>query len=220
LKVPVFGGSTETPGFATNEEVSSEPNAAMSAGKPMRADALRNREKILEAAEEIFAVDGVTVPIDVVAERAGVGVGTLYRHFPSKEALYEAIIVMRVDDIIRTADVVVHDTEMDPSTALYIFLREFARMASAKKDLFEALEQSGVDIKAHFEDRVGELLSRMDVLRQRATEAGALRADVETEDIMNLVMGTCHAAAQSGKIDEVRERLMTILIAGLQSPLL
>jgi AcrR family transcriptional regulator len=54
--------------------------------KPMRADALRNHEKILKAAEEIFALDGVMVPIDIVAERAGVGIGTLYRHFPTKEA--------------------------------------------------------------------------------------------------------------------------------------
>ena len=67
--------------------------------KPMRADAQRNHEKILEAAEEIFALDGVIVPIDIVAERAGVGIGTLYRHFPTKESLYEAIVLTRLKDV-------------------------------------------------------------------------------------------------------------------------
>ena len=68
----------------------------------MRADAQRNHDKILAAAEEIFALDGVAVPIDIVAERAGVGIGTLYRHFPTKEALYEAIVVARLSNLLAT----------------------------------------------------------------------------------------------------------------------
>jgi AcrR family transcriptional regulator len=214
--VPVPAGSTNTSGVTPSEGLGSECDGATSIERPMRADAQRNREKILAAAEEIFALDGLTVPIDVVAERAGVGIGTLYRHFPSKEALYEAIIVTRVDDIIRTADVFVQDTDADPRTSLNVFLGEFARQASDKKDLFEALEQSGIDIKERFADRVDAMLLRIDTLRQRAVTAGTIRDDVETEDIMNLVMGACHAAAQSGKNDETRERLMSIVIAGLQ----
>jgi AcrR family transcriptional regulator len=192
------------------------PESDAAAAKPMRADAQRNHDKILAAAEEIFALDGVTVPIDLVAERAGVGIGTLYRHFPTKEALYEAIVVTRLDELVDTADAYIDDTTADPRGALDAFLREFARQASDKKDLFEALEKSGFDFKARFADRVEELVARIDVLRRRAVDAGAIRGDVDTQDIMNLVMGTCHAAAQSGTDDQAVQRCVGIVLAGLQ----
>jgi AcrR family transcriptional regulator len=184
--------------------------------KPMRADALRNHEKILKAAEEIFALDGVMVPIDIVAERAGVGIGTLYRHFPTKEALYEAIVVIRIDDVIAAADDFLLDTDAEPGAALDAFLREFARQAADKQDLFEALGQAGIDIKARFSDRVEELIARIDVLRQRAVDANAIRGDVQTQDILNLVMGTCHAAGHSGSDDGALQRCVGIVLAGLQ----
>src|SRR5271156_1993990 len=70
------------------------------ATRPLRADAAKNRERILEAAEATFTAEGVSAPIDAVAERAGVGVGTVYRHFPTKEALFEAIVITRLDALI------------------------------------------------------------------------------------------------------------------------
>ncbi len=78
----------------------------MSEGRdaPLRADALRNRARVLEAAEAVFAAEGLAVPVDVIAERACVGVGTLYRHFPTKEKLFEAILLERIveDHVART----------------------------------------------------------------------------------------------------------------------
>ena len=162
------------------------------------------------------AADGRPVSLEAIARDAGVGIGTLYRHFPTKEALYEAIVVTRIDALIETADSYVADTTADPREALDAFLREFARQASDKKDLFEALEQSGFDFKARFADRVDELMARIDMLRQRAVNAGAIRGDVDAQDIMNLVMGTCHAAGQSGTDDQAVQRCVGIVIAGLQ----
>jgi len=182
--------------------------------KPMRADAVRNHEKILRAAEEIFASEGVMVPIDLVAEHAGVGIGTLYRHFPTKESLYEAIVTARLTSLLATADTFTRDA--DPGHALCAFLREFARQAAEKQDLFEALSQAGIDIKSRFSDQIEELNARIDRLRQRAVEAGAIRADVETNDIVNLVMGSCHAASHTGNNDESLQRLVSIVIAGIQ----
>ena len=78
----------------------SETDDGPPGARPMRADAVKNRQRILEAAEEIFATEGVSVPIDAVAERAGVGVGTLYRHFPTKEALFEAIVMARLEYLL------------------------------------------------------------------------------------------------------------------------
>jgi AcrR family transcriptional regulator len=214
LTVSVPAGPLGTSSLDTHD--GSTPLVDAASAKPKRADAQRNHDKILAAAEEIFALDGVMVPIDIVAERAGVGIGTLYRHFPTKEALYEAIVVTRIDELIATADSYIADSTADSRVALDAFLREFARQASDKKDLFEALEQSGFDFKARFADRVDELLARIDVLRQRAVDAGAIRGDVDTQDIMNLVMGTCHAAGQSGTDGQAVQRCVGIVIAGLQ----
>lgn len=180
----------------------------------MRADAQRNHDKILAAAEEIFALDGVTVPIDIVAERAGVGIGTLYRHFPTKESLFEAIVVTRLSDLLASADAFARDP--DPGVALDAFLRDFARQAAEKQDLFEALGQAGIDFKSRFSGLVDQLTERVDELRQRAVAAGAIRGDVDTSDIINLVMGTCHAAGHNGSDDEGLQRLVSIVIAGLQ----
>jgi AcrR family transcriptional regulator len=191
-----------------------EADSMETRSRPMRADAVRNHEKILAAAEEIFALDGVAVPIDIVAERAGVGVGTLYRHFPTKESLYEAIVTTRIEGLLAVADGYMSDS--DPGAALNDFLREFARQASEKQDLFEALEQNGVDVKTRFSELVDELMEKLDTLRQRAASAGAIRTDVETSDIMNLVSGTCHAAGHSGVDEAGFQRLVNIVIAGLQ----
>jgi AcrR family transcriptional regulator len=182
----------------------------------MRADAMRNHEKILRAAEEIFALDGVMVPIDVVAERAGVGIGTLYRHFPTKEALYDEIVSTRLRALIDTA----HACEKEPNAAegMCTFLHTFARQASEKQDLFDALGQAGIDIKARFSDMLNELTTSMDTMRQRSVDEGAIRDDVETKDILNLVMGSCHAAGYDGKSGASLERLVDIVLAGIKTP--
>jgi AcrR family transcriptional regulator len=182
--------------------------------KPMRVDAVRNHEKILKAAEEIFATEGVTVPIDLVAERAGVGIGTLYRHFPTKEALYEAIVMTRLTELLALADV--YDQNPDAGVALYSFLREFAALASEKRDLMEALSQAGIDVKAQFSSQFEELMAKLDALRARAVISGEVRSNVATKDILNLVVGCCHAAGQSGSDDADLERLVNIVLAGIQ----
>jgi AcrR family transcriptional regulator len=197
-----------------------EPHADPSArvgdasARPMRADAARNHEKILLAAEEIFAQEGVTVPIDLVAERAGVGIGTLYRHFPTKESLYEAIVMTRLTDLLATADEYADDP--DAGAALSAFLRRFAQEAADKQDLFEALSLAGIDFKSRFSDQVELLIERVDLLRRRAVDAGAIRGDVQTSDILNLVMGSCHAAGHSEVDGDCLQRLVGIVIAGLQ----
>ncbi len=187
-----------------------------SATRPMRADAARNHEKILVAAEETFALEGVLVPIDAIAERAGVGIGTLYRHFPTKEALYEAIVMTRVTQLIDTARHFDHSA--DPGQALFEFLREFARQAAEKRDLFEALNQAGIDVKSQFSDLLGELMKAVDVLRERAVKRGAIKDDVSTTDILALISGSCNAAGHNGFDHDGLQRLIDIVIAGIREP--
>ena len=110
--------------------------------RPLRADARRNRAKVLAAAEEVFASEGLAVPIDEVARRAGVGVGTVYRHFPTKEALFEAIVVARLEALVERAEELA--TSDDPGTAMFTFISELVDLAVQKKDLTEELARAGV----------------------------------------------------------------------------
>ena len=121
----------------------------------MRSDAVKNRLRILEAAEEVFAARGVAAPIDEVAERAGVGVGTLYRHFPNKEALFEAIVVTRLEELARRPAPL--PVAGDPGDAFFSFLRQFAGKVSNKHDLIDALGAAGIDIKSRCAAMADEL---------------------------------------------------------------
>jgi AcrR family transcriptional regulator len=192
------------------------PTTADPDGRPMRADAVRNRLRILEAAEEVFALEGIAVPIDAVAERAGVGVGTLYRHFPTKEALIEAIVLYRIVDLVETARS--YAAAEDPGAALFEFLHVFARQAASKHDLFDALGSAGIDIKERCSTMVDEMLAVIDRLRQRAVAAGAIRADVGSDELVDLVVGPSHGHAP-GAPDPARiERMVTIVCDGLRPP--
>jgi hypothetical protein len=98
------------------------------------------------------------------------------------------------------------------------FLREFAHLASEKHDLFDALGQAGIDVKARFFDDFEELMTRIELLRQHAVEDGGIREDVGTKDLLNLVMGSCHAASQSGVDGLNLQQLIDIILAGIKNP--
>lgn len=182
--------------------------------RPMRADAVKNRRRILEAAEEVFAAEGVGVPVDVVAERACVGVGTLYRHFPTKEALFEAIVAARLQDLIDAAQDAL-DAE-DASDAFFSFVKGLAANVSTKHDIFDALSAAGVDMKSRCTEQFDELQSRFGRLLDRAVAVGAVRADVTTTDVIGLVAGACHAAEQPGLGLSSWERMVEVVCDGLR----
>ena len=183
------------------------------APRPMRADAAKNRQRILEAAEAVFAAEGLSVPVDVVAERAGVGVGTLYRHFPTKEALFEAIVTTRVEELVDSANAAA--TAEDPAEALFSFLRAFGHQAALKHDLIDALGTSGADLKSRFATTIGELKAGLERMLDRAAASGAVRDDVTTDEVMGLVVGACHAAEQAGP-GATPDRLIEVVCDGLR----
>ena len=166
------------------------------AARPMRADALRNRTRILEAAEVVFAAEGIEVPVDLIAEKAGVGVGTLYRHFPTKEKLCEAILLERLSRLTEDARAMA-DAD-DPAAAFFGFLEHVVEEGTAKRDLLIAVmgaglefEQSAAAVKDALRDAVGVLL-------ERAQAVGAVRQDVTPGAVVSLVGATCQAAAHGG----------------------
>jgi len=184
------------------------------AARPMRADAVKNRQRILEAAAEVFATKGVSVPIDLVAARAGVGVGTLYRHFPNKEALFEAIVLTKVEDLVTEARNAA--TAEDPVGALFAFVRRFAAEAAMKHDLFDALGSAGIDIKSRCGTRIEELESGIDQLLSRAVATGTVRDDVPGHEVVGLVVGMCDAAERLGGGADSVQRLIGVLCEGLR----
>ena len=194
----------------TREDARASGSAATP--RPLRADAAKNRERILEAAEATFTAEGVSAPIDAVAQRAGVGVGPVYRHFPTKEALFEAIVTARLDELCEgTRQLAESDA---PAEAVFSFLREFGRQASAKQDLFDAMDASGLDIKSACADSVEELTRGIDVLLARAKLAGAVRDDVATAEVMALIVGACHSKQE----DLACQRMVEIVCDGIRTP--
>ena len=164
--------------------------------RPLRADAARNRARILDAAEVVFAAEGIEAPVDVIAEKAGVGVGTLYRHFPTKEKLCEAILLERLRALTEDARALA-DAE-DPTTAFFGFLDHFVLLGESKRDLIAAVMGAGLEFELAAAPVKEDLREAVGVLLRRAQDAAAVRADVTPDAVLSLVMATCHAAGHSG----------------------
>ncbi|MGH3168207.1 MAG: TetR/AcrR family transcriptional regulator [Trebonia sp.] len=179
------------------------------AERPMRADARRNRDKVLRAAREAFARSGYDVPLDEIAALAGVGPGTVYRHFPSKEALFEAVMAARVRDLAAYArDRAAAD---DPGTAFFGFLARIRDEAAAKRDMPDAIEAPG--------PLRDEVFAALDVLLRRAQQAGAVRADVTAHDLIVLLKGLLRGLQDTPAGDEgetQRGRLFGVVADGLR----
>ena len=183
--------------------------------RPMRIDAVQNRARILASAEEVFAAQGVSAPIDTVAEHAGVGVGTLYRHFSTKEALYEAIVLTRLEELVAAA--AAYADADDPGDAFFSFLAEFAHKVSNKHDLIDALGSVGIDIKSQCSEMADELESGVRVMLARAQDAGAVRRGVSPQEVMSLVVGVCHSADRSSLDPASQARVVAIICDGLRA---
>jgi AcrR family transcriptional regulator len=159
----------------------------------------------------------LSVPIDTVAERAGVGVGTLYRHFPTKEALFEAIVTAKLEYLLELARG--RANAPDPGDALFSFLGEFAQEASAKHDLFDALSSAGIDIKSSCAGMVDEMKRSIDILLQRAVAKKTVRDDISTDEMIGLVVGVCQGRGHPGYDDATVQRMVKIVCDGLRPPL-
>jgi AcrR family transcriptional regulator len=177
--------------------------------RPPRADARRNREKVLRAAQDAFAASGYGVPLDEIAARAGVGPGTVYRHFPSKEELFEAVVTARVRDLIDDARA--RSGDADPGEAFFGFLGRFRQEAAAKRDLPEAIAITG-SLQEELHAALGELL-------RRAQQAGAVRPEITTADLIVLLKGLLRSIndAPPGPASRaLADRLLTVVADGLR----
>lgn len=186
-----------------------------SSSAPLRADAQRNLERILDAARDAFAEEGLEVGVDEIARRAGVGVGTLYRRFPTKEALIDAIVERRAEDILALADEA--EALDDPWDGLvHLFggiLERHARERGFKALIADRLAAGG---RPTLRERLRPQMVR---ILTRAQEAGTLRPDVTTEDITVMFWGAGRAVEITGDIaPDYWRRHLAILLDGLRAP--
>jgi AcrR family transcriptional regulator len=185
-----------------------------SASRPLRADAERNRRRILDAAESIFGERGLDVGVAEIATRAGVGRGTLFRNFASKEDLIAAIVSERMADAAARARELL---ETDDADALFELISEMVRRQQTDRALFEAVHDTFLqnqEIAAAY----GELMGALERLLERAQRAGVVRADVGAVDVIMMIKGVCEAAVALGHVNPaVAERQLDLVRAALSA---
>jgi AcrR family transcriptional regulator len=178
----------------------------------MRADAARNRTRVLVAAREAFAKHGLGVPVDDIARAAGVGAGTLYRHFPTKESLYEAILLEHVESLAETARSYAQGDRA--GDAFFEFLAGFGSLGSGNRPLADALAGAGVDVDGRLAEGKQHLVEAIGSLLKSAQTAGAVRADVTVGDLFALLGAVHGAVGQAG--DGRAAHLIAIVADGLR----
>ena len=184
--------------------------------RPLRADARQNVDALLEAAKAEFLESGVTVPVRSIAERAGVGVGTLYRHFPLRSDLISAVFRREIDACVAAATDI--EAAFAPGDALDRWILRYTEFVATKRGLAAALhsgDSAYQPLAEYFSTRLGPTLQR---LIDSATAAGAIAQDVEADEFLAAVASLCHGAGPRMQSSAQAERMVRLLLAGLRSP--
>jgi AcrR family transcriptional regulator len=178
-----------------------------------RADAARNRERVLEAAKAVFSAGGAGASLEAVARTAGVGIGTLYRHFPTREALFEAVYRREVQHLADLAEQLKRDTR--PVDALRQWMRSNVKFVATKKGMSAALALA-VDKNSKLISSTADQLTRaVGGLLHRAIAAGEIRDDVSPEDLLRALISMCYMNDQPGWQTSVL-RLVDVFVDGLR----
>jgi AcrR family transcriptional regulator len=183
--------------------------------RPLRADARRNRDRVLEAARAAFGAEGSDVSLDEIARRAGVGAGTVYRHFATKEALFEAVVFDRIGELVEEARALSDDP--DPGRAFSSFVERLAREGALKRDLVEALASDGIHLQLGEAPILRALIDVLAELLRRAQRAGAVRSDIGVDDVVALLTGAAYAICHTRADEQRTRRLLAIMYDGLRA---
>jgi AcrR family transcriptional regulator len=179
--------------------------------RPLRADAVRNRARVLDVAYETFAAEGLSVPIDEIARRAGVGAGTVYRHFPTKDALFQAVIEDQLQHLVDDGYGLLKSE--GPGEALFTFLRSIVlQWGATNRGLVDALAGIGIDIAsaAQAEDA---FLAVLGELLRAAQQAGSARPDIGVREVKSILVG---CQAMEAYNSELAGRVTEVVVDGLR----
>jgi len=192
--------------------VSLVEDGSLTTARSQRADAVRNRERLLEAAKSVFSAGGPEASLEAVARRAGLGIGTLYRHFPTREALFEAVYRREVEQLAELAEQLKHEAR--PAEALRRWLRSNVEFVATKKGMSAALAlavSSTSELTAYSYERLTRAVGG---LLERAVAAGEVRADITPEDVLRALVGICYMHDRPGWQASVL-RLVDVFVDGL-----
>ena len=180
-----------------------------------RADAQRNRERLMAVANAGFAEVGPDVSLDEIARRAGVGIGTLYRHFPTREALVEAVYRHEVDQLAEAATRL--SGALRPGEALHEWMRLFVDYITAKKVIVAALASVAGSATALYAVSGERIMAAIHLLVDRARASGDIRGDVDPKDLLRALIGFTYGTPSPGWEASAR-RLIDIFMDGLRPP--
>jgi AcrR family transcriptional regulator len=178
-----------------------------------RADAIRNRERVLEAAKVVFSAGGAEASLEAVARAADVGIGTLYRHFPTREALFEAVYCREVQQLADLAEQLKQETH--PIDALRHWMRSNVKFVATKKGMSAALALAAYKNSELFSYSFDRLTRAVGGLLDRAIAAREIRDDISPEDLLRALVGMCYLHDQPGWQTSVL-RLVDVFIDGLR----
>lgn len=204
--------ATEPAGSAGGSGVMADADASTPARAPRR-DAQRNHDALLAAASAVFAEKGIDAPLDEIARRAGVGIGTLYRHFPTRDQLNEAAYRREVEVLCDSVPEL--EAEHRPVDALSAWMRRFSGYVTRKRGMAMALKSAlGTDneLFTYSHQRITQALED---LIKNASDAGEIRTDVSAKDLLHAMSGICMASDQPGGAERV-DTLIGIVIDGLR----
>jgi AcrR family transcriptional regulator len=193
-----------------------QTRAAKDAARPQRADAQQNDDSLLEAAKAVFAESGVDAPVRSIAERAGVGVGTLYRHFPLRSDLISAVFRREIDACVDAAPAL--EADYPTGEALDRWIMRYTQFVATKRGLAAALHSGGATyepLAEYFSIRLTPTLRR---LLDAALASGEITHDVDPAEFLGAVANLCHAGGPPGSGSAGRaERMVQLLLAGLRT---
>ncbi|MER6528029.1 TetR/AcrR family transcriptional regulator [Streptomyces sp. NPDC001508] len=189
-----------------------EPPAG--AARPARADARRNRDKLIDAARAAFAASDDTVALEAIARAAGVGIGTLYRNFPTREALVEAVYAAELDDVTTSAPALLD--AFPPEVALRAWLDRYAAFVVTKRGMLDTLRAGWASGRIATSTTRERITGALDTLLKAGARTGALRADVAPEDATLMLLGVFLATANDATPDQTA-RLLDLLTDALSA---
>ncbi len=179
-----------------------------------RADAVRNRERVLEAAKAVFSAGGAEASLEAVARAAGVGIGTLYRHFPTREALFEAVYRREVQQLADLAEQL--KQEARPVDALRHWMRSNVKFVATKKGMLAALALAAYKNSELFSYSFDQLTQAVGGLLERAIATGEIRDDITPQDLLRALVGMSYLNDQPGWQTSVL-RLVDVFVDGLRT---
>ncbi|MGH3382544.1 MAG: TetR/AcrR family transcriptional regulator [Actinoallomurus sp.] len=192
---------------------STPADAPAQAERPLRADARRNRENLIAVARAAFAAADDTVPLEDIARETGVGIGTLYRHFPTREALVEAVYGAELDHITTSAPALLE--ELPPDAALRAWMARYARFAAMKRGMADTLRAGWASGRIATPTSRERITAAIETILTAGARTGSLRTDVDPADVTALVLGVFLSTA-TNSTPEQTGRLLDLIVDALQ----